>query len=187
MESNEKLEQLLKKMYAQESLHDDIDTSDIINEEWTKFEAEHFSGKRKETSGKRLSFIKLAAMFISVLMLGGIAYATIHLIKNQEDGSTKQETTAVANSTLYTQHSTLAAQDSTLQQHYVYEDAELKDILRELATYYHFETVYKNEEVKHVRLYFTWNMTATLDELIETFNKFERFHISRDNQRLIVE
>ena len=186
MESNEKLEELLKKMYAKESLHDDIDTSDIIDEEWTKFEATHFSGKRKEASGKRLSFFKIAAMFISILMLGGIAYATIHYIS----GGTQKEqqaTTALANSTLYTLHSTPTAQDSTVQQHYVYEDAELKDILRELATYYHFETVYKNEEVKHVRLYFTWNMTATLDELIETFNKFERFHISRDNQRLIVE
>ena len=43
MESNDKLEQMLRQMYAQESLHDDnIDTSDIIDEEWTKFEAEHF-------------------------------------------------------------------------------------------------------------------------------------------------
>ena len=48
MESNEKLEELLKRMYAQESLHDDdIDTNDIINEEWTKFEAEHFRSKRQ--------------------------------------------------------------------------------------------------------------------------------------------
>ena len=40
MESNDKLEQLLKQMY-QENLHDeDIDTSDIIDEEWVKFEAE---------------------------------------------------------------------------------------------------------------------------------------------------
>ena len=49
MESNDKLEQLLQQMYAQESLHDDdIDTSDIIDEEWTKFEAEHFGGERSE-------------------------------------------------------------------------------------------------------------------------------------------
>ena len=52
MESNDKLEQLLKQMYAQESLHDDnIDTSDIIDEEWTKFEAEHFKGEKAEVRG----------------------------------------------------------------------------------------------------------------------------------------
>ena len=35
--------------------------------------------------------------------------------------------------------------------------------------------------------YFTWDKQLTIDELIEMFNKFERFHIIRDNQRLIVE
>ena len=53
MESNDKLEQLLKQMYAEETLHDDdIDTSDIIDEEWTKFEAEHFRSERLDVRGK---------------------------------------------------------------------------------------------------------------------------------------
>ena len=43
MESNEKLERMLRQMYEKESLYrDDLDTSDIIDEEWTKFEAKHF-------------------------------------------------------------------------------------------------------------------------------------------------
>ena len=51
MESNDKLEQLLKQMYSQEALHDDdIDTSDIIDEEWTRFEAEHFPSTSSSTS-----------------------------------------------------------------------------------------------------------------------------------------
>ena len=51
MESNDNLEQLLRQMYAQESHHDeDIDTSDIIDEEWTKFEAEHFKDGRNSSS-----------------------------------------------------------------------------------------------------------------------------------------
>ena len=184
MESNEKLEQLLKQMYAQESLHDDIDTSGIVDEEWTKFEAKHFGSKKQEEREKRLSFFKMAAMFISVLMLGGIAYATIHLIKNQEAGSMKQETTAVVNA----QQSTINSQpDSQALTPVVYEDTELNTILNDIATFYQVECVYKNKEVKHVRLYFTWDKQLTIDELINMFNKFERFHITRDNQRLIVE
>jgi hypothetical protein len=182
MESNEKLEELLKRMYAQESLHDDdIDTNDIINEEWTKFEAEHFRSKRQPF------FFKIAAMFISVLMLGGIAYATIHLFEKQEIRGKKQETIVVANSTPSTLHSTLAEQDNALQQSIVYEDKELSTILNDIATFYQVECVYKNEEVKHVRLYFTWDKQQTIDEVIDMFNKFERFHISRNSQKLIVE
>ena len=45
MTSNDKLEDLLKQMYAQED--ETIDTSDIVNEEWQKFEGRHFAPKRR--------------------------------------------------------------------------------------------------------------------------------------------
>ena len=168
MESNDKLEQLLRQMYAQESLHDnDLNTSDIIDEEWTKFEAEHFSGERfldepsgkaeREVRGKRLPFLKIAALSIGVLMLSGITYAAVHIIRSQETVDSKQETVATANTQHSTLNSQLAEQDSTLMQPVVFEDAELGTILREIATFYQCTTVYKNEKVKHVRLYFTWN------------------------------
>ena len=179
MESNDKLEQMLMRMYDQEALHNEgIDTKDIIDEEWTKFEAKHFHASSHPL---RSMLRKIAAAMVAIVMVGGISYATIHYMTGSTP-SRQQETVAEANG----QQSTVNAQHEE-QQRFVYEDTELKDILRELATYYHFETVYKNEKAKHVRLYFTWDMTATLDELIDTFNKFERIHITRENQKLIVE
>jgi hypothetical protein len=87
MESNDKLEQLLKQMYAKETLHDEtIDTKDIIDEEWVKFEADHFKGGQGKVKSKKVSFLKIAAMFIGVLMLSGIAYAAVHIIRSQEPG-----------------------------------------------------------------------------------------------------
>ena len=52
-----------------------IDTKDIIDEEWVKFEADHFKGGQGKVKSKKVSFLKIAAMFIGVLMLSGIAYA----------------------------------------------------------------------------------------------------------------
>ena len=191
MESNDKLEQMLEQMYAQESLHDkDIDTSDIIDEEWTKFEAEHFGSDQRSNSSLftlHSSLAKIAAMFVGILMLSGIAYATVHIIRSQETGDRSQETIVTPNSQLSTPNPQLAEQDSVLHQPVVFEDAELKTILHEVATFYQCETVYKNEKAKHVRLYFTWDKTKPIDDVIETFNKFERFHITRENQKLIVE
>ena len=69
----------------------------------------------------------------------------------------------------------------------VYEDAELATILNEIATFHQCEVVYKSEAGKHIRLYFTWDQKATIDDIIGTFNKFERIHITRDNKKLIVE
>jgi hypothetical protein len=92
-----------------------------------------------------------------------------------------------ANSQPSTVNSQLAEQDSTLYKPIIYEDAELATILSDMATFYHVEAVYKSETGKHIRLYFTWDKKQTIDDLIDTFNKFERIHITRERQKLIVE
>ena len=188
MESNDKLEQLLKQMYAKETLHDeDIDTSDIVDEEWAKFEAEHFGSEQGKVKSKKVSFLKIAAMFIGVLMLSGIAYAAVHIIRSQETGVRSPETGVIVN----TQHTThdirQAAEDSTLTKPVVYEDVDLEHILNDVATFYHVEPVFKKVASKQLRLYFTWDKKQSLDDIIDTFNKFERIHITREDKILIVE
>ena len=192
MESNDNLEQLLRQMYAQESHHDeDIDTSDIIDEEWTKFEAEHFKDGRNSSSSILQFFHstkKIAALFIGVLILSGITYAAIHMISSNPQSEQVDQTVAVDNTqplTINAQQS--ASADSTIIQPVVFENAELSMILQEIASFYQCEVVYKKEKTKRVRLFFTWDKKQSLDQVVETFNKFERFHIAKENQKLIVE
>ena len=188
MESNDKMERLLEQMYAQESLHDkDIDTKDIIDEEWTKFEAEHFGSEKRKVKSGKFSFLKIAASFIGVLMLSGIAYAAVQMIRGQETGGRSQETTAVTGTRPSTANAQLAEQDSALMKPIVYEDTELTTILDDIATFYQVEPVYKNEATKHIRLYFTWDKKQTIDNIIDTFNKFERINITRYDKILIIE
>ncbi len=188
MESNDKLEQLLKQMYTQEALHDeDIDTSDIIDEEWVKFEAEHFGDQRSERKSKKLPLHKIAAMFVGFLILSGIAYAAVHIISSHSQKTDEVQTIATEDSQLSTLNFQLAEQDSTLMKPIVYEDTELTTILDDVATFYQVEPVYRNEATKHIRLYFTWDKKQTLDNIIDTFNKFERINITRYDKILIVE
>jgi hypothetical protein len=216
MESNDKLEQMLKQMYAQETLRDDkIDTSDIIDEEWTKFETEHFASDQRSNSllftfhslltkiAAMLTFgracsrseeqmqaslsSRLVASFVGVLLLGGIAFATIHIISSGSQKADEVQTIATENSQISTLKSQLAEQDSALYKPIVYESAELATILDEIATFYEVEPVYKNEATKHIRLYFTWDKKRSLDDIIDTFNKFERINMTRYDKILIVE
>lgn len=149
-----------------------------------------------ETAWKRFSVSKLytqnsklrriAAMFIGVLMLSGIAYAAVHLIRNHEAGVKRQET-VVATNTQHLSPNTQTPADSTSLKPVIYEDKELSTILSEIASFYQVETIYKKEASKHIRLYFTWDKKSTIDDLIDTFNKFERIHITREDKKLIVE
>lgn len=188
MESNDKLEQLLRQMYTLESLHDDdINTSDIVDEEWTKFEAEHFGDGKRSVKTERFSFLKIAAIFVGVLLLSGITYAAVQMINSSSQEVQKEQIVATANTERSADNVQQAGQDSTQHKPIVYEDAELATILKDLASYYQVELVYKNEASKHIRLYFTWDSQQTIDDLVETFNKFERIQIVRENKKLIVE
>ena len=188
MESNDKLEKLLRQMYTLESLHDnDIDTSDIVDEAWTKFEAEHFGDGKRSVKTERFSFLKIAAIFVGVLLLSGITYAAVQMINSSSQKLQKEQVVATVNTEHSAGNAQLTEQDSTLHKPIVYEDAELATILKDMASYYQVELVYKNEASKHIRLYFSRDQKQTIDDLVDTFNKFERIRIVYENKKLIVE
>ena len=204
---------MLRQMYEKESLYrDDLDTSDIIDEEWTKFAAAYGLDEKLKIKDERLtinnsplgpqgrlpeqeftinnsSFRKLAAMVAGVLLLSGITYAAIRFVGGRADGEDAgQEQTVVAtDGQQTTTDATLALQDSTLTTARVFENQELGTILEEMAQFYDCEVEYKNENARKLRLYFTWDKRETVDDVVGAFNKFERFHIRRDAKRLIVE
>ena len=77
--------------------------------------------------------------------------------------------------------------DSTMLKPVVFENAELKAILGEIATYYNYKVIYKGEDAQHTRLYFTWDKQMPIEEIIETFNQFNRIHITVKDCQLLVE
>ncbi|MCR5366458.1 MAG: DUF4974 domain-containing protein [Prevotella sp.] len=180
---NNRLEELLRKMYAEEALYEESTDADMIDEEWAKFEAAHFHASLLQQAKQFLRLHQMAAILIGVLLLSGISYATIRIVSQRGGGDLQSQTREVTVSSPGLQKTVGQPIDSTAMQPVVFEDAELETILREIAAFYQYETVYRNERVKHVRLYFTWDKTAQIDEVLETCNKFERFHITRENGR----
>ena len=149
-----------------------------------------YSEKIEVKSGFTIRYFlkKIAAVFIGLLILSGITYAAIHLSRSGRVDSTSatRDTTVVANVPQPNVNAPLAEQDSMLLKPVVFEDAELVTILNEVAAFYQYEVIYKQEAVKHVRLYFTWNKKEKIEDVVETFNKFDRIHITMDDRKLIV-
>ena len=132
------------------------------------------------------NWVKAVAMFVGVLMISGIVYATVRLMSSSSKQENKVKTEVARVAENHQQEKIQEQTDSTVRQVRVFEDAELSAMLSEMASYYHCEVVYQNEEVKHIRLYFTWDKQQSIDEVIEIFNRFERIHIQKENQQLIV-
>ena len=117
----------------------------------------------------------------------GLDRHTVSKYRQIKEATQQQATEAIVSSKTQKVSHELAEQDSTLTKPVVYEDAELAVILNDMATFYQMEYVCKREDTKHIRLYFTWDKKQGIDDIINTFNKFERIHITRDNKKLIVE
>ena len=161
----------------------------IKEEEWQKFiRSEEFferSGKA-ERRVKSEALKKVAAAFIGLLMLCGIAYAAIHIAHQyqQTETLTPNDTTAVANSSLFTHHSSLP-QDSTAQPR-LYDNVPLGEILDELSTYYNIKVVYYTEEARHPRLFYQWKPEYTIEKVVEMLNNFEWLQMELENDTLYV-
>ena len=179
MISNDKLEDLLKQMYAQED--ETIDTSDIVDEEWQKFESEHFAPKHRSWG-----WMQIAAAFIGLLMLSGIAYATIHIfssnrsqqaVENQGDRSLD----SVQN------HGPVPLILNSIPEPKTFENVPLKDITAELASFYHIAIEVRNAETAVLRLYYPWNPQMPLRQVVEELNRFEKVNLTLTNDTLIIE
>ena len=132
-------------------------------------------------------------------MDGGAWWATVHGIAKswtqlsdftftfQFHANTQtQETTIVNPGQEGQQAGQEVSKDSLMIQPIVFEDKELSSILGDIAPYYHYEVVYQNKAAKSIRIYFTWDMAASIEDVVETFNKFDRIHITKENNKLIV-
>ena len=129
MTSNDKLEDLLRQMYAQEE--ETIDTSDIIDEEWQKFEARHFAPKRRSWG-----WMQIAAAFIGLLMLSGITYAAIHLVSSSRSQQAVENQGDRSLDSGQNHGPVPLILTDSIPQTRIFENAPLDEMITEIAQYY---------------------------------------------------
>lgn len=139
----------------------------------------HKKGKKEPIT----MIFKMAAMFIGLLLLSGIAFATYHYaFGNGERTDIPTQETRITN-----------IDQQSLQQETascsvrIFENAELQQILQELSEYYHVGVVFHNEKSRHIRLYTKWDTTSPLHLIIERLNGFEKVSIHLTENQIIAE
>ena len=160
--------QLKQAMMSDENNVNDVDA------EWQRFAQTHLTEQKPDRS-----WLKIAATFIGILMISGIAFAAIHIIRNVSNaGIDPQEPiqkTTIANpnklpaDTLKT--------DSIPPKVVRYDEATLEQILTDMANYYGLTLNWKSEEAKTLRLFYIWNKQQSAVEAIRSMNSFERIRL----------
>ena len=129
-------------------------------------------------------FLKVAAVFIGVILLSGIAFAAYRYVVGEGpsvggDLESPTQEVRISNSPQQVQTETESVR--------TFENAELQQILQELSDYYHVGLEFHNEQSRHIRLYTKWDTTAPLQQIIELLNGFEKVNVRLIDNKIIAE
>ena len=135
------------------------------------------------TSGNRF---KIAASIIGVIFLSGITLAAIHSgifrSSSSEDVSPVKTEQPSSDAKTALQDSTKAAvtekKDSLNLKPVVFDNAELGDVVSQLAAFYHVKVEFDNAEAQHIRIFFNWDKKKTLQQNLTILNAFDRIQIT---------
>ena len=144
--------------------------------------------KRLSTSSSR-RWLRVAAMFIGVLMISGITIAAVHLVRNAVGVDTKAPTqgTPITDSHQSALPIDTFKSDTIVKaETVVFDNVTLDSIAKDIAAYHHLEMDLQNEQTKQLRFYFVWKQEDNLQEVIEKLNMFEHVNMTVENDKLIV-
>ena len=146
-------------------------------------------------NGSYRNRMKIAASVVGIIFISGVAFAAVQngWFKFSTSDKAVEDKTATEQIVYSKQlvNDSLKAmmiepKDSLDMKPVVFDNAELGTILTQMADFYHVKVEYVNANTQHVRLFFNWNKTKTLEQNLELLNAFDRIQIEYVEGTLMV-
>lgn len=165
-----------------------------IDEEWRRFEAKQ--PKRRPVILRWLSFMasrNAAAVVTALVGTLAVVAATIgvthYFNANKEMAQTEQtepqKQTAIADSKV-APTDTIPAETTPLPETIIFKGENLERILADMAGYYGVTVKFNQDAAKSLLLYFEWDQSLPLNEVVEQLNNFEQINITLTDKALTV-
>ena len=133
-------------------------------------------------------WMKIAASFIGVLLVSGIAFAAIQIVRYAQQHTPKTEevinTTKPANTT---PSDTLPTDTTAVSQPVIYDNIPLEKMLSEIAAHYDAKVTFVNDEARGLRFRFVWNPQKGIGQVVSDLNQFERLTVTLKDDVITVE
>ena len=168
-----------------------------VDKAWKEFSEKHNKAK-SISNGANTPYrnrMQIAASIIGIIFLSGVALAAVQngwlkfaAADNAADNKTTTEQTVKQKPSADDSLKAVTAEpnDSLDMKPVVFDNTELGTILTQMADFYHVKVRYDNADTQHVRLFFNWNKTKTLEQNLEILNAFDRIQIEYAEGELVV-
>lgn len=165
-----------------------------LDEEWRRFEAKR--PKRRTIILRWLSFMasrNAAAVVIALVGTLAVVAATIgvtrYFIADKELAQTEQtgpqKQTDIANANI-APTDTIPTETTPLPGTIVFKGENLEKILADMSGYYGATVKFNQDAAKFLKLYFEWDQSLPLNEVVEQLNNFEQIDITLTDKVLTV-
>lgn len=131
---------------------------------------------------------KIAASFIGVLLVSGIAFAAIQIVRNISTPKPQQPTTEQTTDidpVTFLPADTVQA-DTISVEPYIFNNVPLDSMLTAIATAHGVGVKFENEAVRQLRFHFVWKREDSLSRVVEKLNTFETVNIVEEDKTLVV-
>ena len=216
--TNENIRQLLEMLdhpeaYTEQEIHDIINRDEDTRETYRLMvEAKRSSRNRQDetpvdvdaawqrfaeqnktqTSILNSQIKKIAASFIGVLLISGIAFAAIHIVRHyvEQDMPTPPQETQIVEAnqqvalddTVKVETTDTIAPKVTMEP-VVFDNVPLEEMLPEIADHYDATVTFANDKARQLRFRFVWNPQQGIDQVVNDLNQFKSLTaILKDNQ-----
>ena len=127
---------------------------------------------------------RAAASFIGVLLVSGIAFAAIHIVRQyQKQEAPQTEMKGNVTSPVTTLPADTLAKDTVIVQPVIYDNIPLEKMLPEIAAHYDVKVAFVDDEARGLRFRFVWNPQQGIEQVVNDLNQFERLNVTlKDNQ-----
>ena len=220
--TNENIRQLLEMLdhpeaYTEQEIHDIINRNEDTRETYRLMvEAKRSSRNRQDetpvdvddawqrfaeqnkiqTSILNSQIKKVAASFIGVLLVSGIAFAAIHIVRHYVGGdmpTPPQETQIVeANQQVALDDTVKVATTDTIapkatMEPVVFDNVPLEEMLPKIAAHYEATVTFANDKARQLRFRFVWNPQQDIDQVVSDLNQFESLTVTLKDNQITVE
>ena len=207
--ADDEMRQLVQQLgFAKRAFKHDALKNDIpdVETEWEKFAASHAeeleildegerlrvgdgtSGIHKPRFVLRLATHKIAASFIGVLLVSGIAFAAIQVVRNintsKPQQPTTEQTTDIKPVTSLPADTVQA--DTIPVEPYIFNNVPLDSMLTAIAAAHGVGVEFENEAARELRFHFVWKREDSLSRVVEKLNTFEAVNIGMEDNKLVV-
>lgn len=192
--TDEQMERLLDDEEVKEFLRD-LSIARMAGKKATPKKVDVDKAWKEFSNGSYRNRMKIAASIVGIIFLSGVALAAVQngwlnfstsdkVVDNKAMAEQIVPSNTLANDSLKAM--TVEPTDSLDMKPVVFDNAELGTILMQMADFYHVKVEYMNANTQHVRLFFNWNKTKTLEQNLELLNAFDRIQIEYVEGTLIV-